>query len=99
MIDGVVIRPLAVIPDERGKVMHMLKATDPEFERFGEIYFSTVFPGVVKGWHFHRDMTLNYAVVSGMMPNRNPTVVPRAAVCAKAKSTKMTRLLSTWMPR
>jgi dTDP-4-dehydrorhamnose 3,5-epimerase len=45
--------------------MHMLRATDPYFQRFGEIYFSVVHPGVVKGWHLHTRMTLNYAVVSG----------------------------------
>lgn len=67
MIEGVLIQPLRQIPDERGRVMHMLKATDPHFERFGEIYFSTVHPGVVKGWHRHSRMTLNYAVVVGMI--------------------------------
>ena len=65
MIDGVLIHPLKRIPDERGTVMHMLKATDPHFEKFGEIYFSTIYPGVVKGWHLHSRMTINYAVVSG----------------------------------
>lgn len=65
MIDGVLIHPLRQIPDERGKIMHMLRADDPHFEKFGEIYFSTVYPGVVKGWHIHREMTLNYAVLAG----------------------------------
>ena len=67
MIDGVLIHSLNQIPDERGKIMHMLKSSDPHFEKFGEIYFSTVYPGVVKGWHLHSKMTLNYAVVSGMI--------------------------------
>ncbi len=67
MIDGVIVRGLATIADERGSVMHMLRADDPDFERFGEVYFSTVYPGVVKGWHMHREMTVNYAVVSGMI--------------------------------
>ena len=65
MIEGVVIKKLKKIPDERGKVMHMLKRTDLEFNRFGEIYFSTVYPKVVKGWHIHTKMELNYAVVVG----------------------------------
>ena len=65
MIDGVRVVPLRRIPDERGTVMHMLRATDPHFTQFGEIYFSTVYRGVVKGWHRHRDMTLNYACVFG----------------------------------
>src|SRR5262249_19341950 len=53
------------VPDERGTVLHMLKSTDPHFKQFGEIYFSSVYRGVVKGWHRHRDMTLNYACVFG----------------------------------
>jgi dTDP-4-dehydrorhamnose 3,5-epimerase len=64
-IEGVKVVPLRRIPDERGTVMHMLKRTDPHFIEFGEIYFSTIYPGVVKGWHLHHRMTLNYACVSG----------------------------------
>jgi NAD dependent epimerase/dehydratase family len=60
MIEGVVIHPLRQIPDERGKVMHMLRAQDPHFVGFGEIYFSVVYPGVVKGWHLHKQMVLSY---------------------------------------
>ena len=67
MIDGVLIHPLRQIPDERGKIIHMLRCDDPHFERFGEIYFSVVYPGVVKGWHLHKEMILNYAVVVGMI--------------------------------
>jgi dTDP-4-dehydrorhamnose 3,5-epimerase len=67
MIDGVLVRQVKQIPDERGRVMHMLRKDDPHFEEFGEIYFSVVYPEVVKGWHLHRVMTLNYAVVSGMI--------------------------------
>ena len=50
MIDGVKIVPLRQIVDERGKIMHMLKATDPHFIKFGEIYFSCAWPGTVKAW-------------------------------------------------
>jgi dTDP-4-dehydrorhamnose 3,5-epimerase len=67
MIDGVVVKPLRRIPDERGFIMHMLRSDDPDFEKFGEIYFSTIFPGVVKAWHLHKEMILNYSVVSGMV--------------------------------
>ena len=65
MIQGVSIRPLKQTPDERGKVMHMLRRDDPWFERFGEIYFSVIYPGAIKAWHLHKIMTLNYGVVSG----------------------------------
>ncbi len=67
MIHGVVIHPLTQIPDERGKIMHMLREDDSHFERFGEIYFSVVYPDVIKAWHLHQKMTLNYAVVFGMI--------------------------------
>ena len=67
MIDGVNVRPLRQISDERGKIMHMLRSDAPWFEKFGEIYFSVEYPGVVKGWHLHTRMTLNYAVVTGMV--------------------------------
>jgi dTDP-4-dehydrorhamnose 3,5-epimerase len=65
MIEGVQIIPLTQIPDERGKVMHMLRRTDAHFREFGEVYFSVVFPGAIKGWHLHRRMTINYAVPFG----------------------------------
>ena len=65
MIEGVVLTPLRQIFDERGKVMHMLREDSPIFSRFGEIYFSCTHPGVVKAWHLHKEMTLNYAVIHG----------------------------------
>ena len=64
-IEGVEIVPLRRIPDERGTILHMLRADDPHFRGFGEIYFTTVYRGVVKGWHRHVEMTLNYACVAG----------------------------------
>jgi len=65
MIDGVKVTPLKQIVDERGKVMHMLRSDSEVFQKFGEIYFSCIHPGIVKGWHIHKQMTLNYAVPHG----------------------------------
>jgi len=65
MIDGVKVTPLRQIFDERGKVMHMLRADSPVFSGFGEIYFSCTYPGAIKAWHLHKQMTLNYAVIYG----------------------------------
>ena len=65
MIAGVSITPLRQILDERGKIMHMLRSDAPGFQGFGEIYFSCVYPGAIKGWHIHSQMTLNYAVPHG----------------------------------
>lgn len=64
-IEGVTVKPLRRIPDERGTIFHMLRASDPEFQQFGEIYFSTVYQNVVKGWHKHAEMTLHYACILG----------------------------------
>ncbi|MGA2091686.1 MAG: dTDP-4-dehydrorhamnose 3,5-epimerase family protein [Endomicrobiales bacterium] len=65
MINGVAVRMLKQILDERGKVMHMLRSDSAEFESFGEIYFSTVYPAAIKAWHLHTKMVLNYAVIAG----------------------------------
>lgn len=67
MIEGVSVTPLRQITDERGKVMHMLRADAPVFHSFGEMYFSIVHPGAIKGWHLHKRMILNYAVPHGQI--------------------------------
>jgi dTDP-4-dehydrorhamnose 3,5-epimerase len=65
MIEGVKLIPLRQILDERGKVMHMLRNDDAHFQGFGEIYFSCAYPGAIKAWHLHKEMTLNYTVPHG----------------------------------
>jgi dTDP-4-dehydrorhamnose 3,5-epimerase len=64
-IEGVKVIPLRRVADERGTIFHMMRKTDPHFQEFGEIYFSTIYAGAIKGWHKHSDMTLNYACMSG----------------------------------
>lgn len=64
-IEGVVITPKRKIFDDRGAIFHMLRADESAFSTFGEIYFSQIYPGVVKAWHFHQEMTLNYYLVTG----------------------------------
>lgn len=66
LIDGVATRHLRLIPDERGYLMEMLRSDWPEFERCGQVYVTAVYPGVVKGWHYHRKQTDNFICVSGM---------------------------------
>jgi dTDP-4-dehydrorhamnose 3,5-epimerase len=66
-IEGLRITALRRIPDERGAIMHMLRDDADHFQGFGEMYFSLVYPGAIKGWHLHRQMTLNYAVPVGMI--------------------------------
>jgi dTDP-4-dehydrorhamnose 3,5-epimerase len=59
------LHPLKQFPDERGTVLHMLRANEPHYEVFGEIYFSTILRGKVKAWHMHRRKTVNLAVPIG----------------------------------
>ena len=65
MIHDVKITPLKIISDNRGKVMHMLRTDSQVFEKFGEIYFSTIYHQSIKGWHLHKESTLNYVCIKG----------------------------------
>ena len=67
-IDGVKTKPLRVIPDERGFLMEILRSDDPElFTRFGQVYVSATYPGVVKAWHYHQQQVDNFTCVAGMV--------------------------------
>ena len=65
MIEGVVLTKKNIYKDERGEIFHMMRNDDPIFEKFGEVYFSSVFKNQVKAWHLHKKMTLNYVAVVG----------------------------------
>lgn len=67
MIEGVKIKHLKPIPDERGRLMEMLRCDDDIFEKFGQIYLTTAYPGVIKGWHCHRKQFDNLCAVRGMV--------------------------------
>ena len=67
MIEGVKTKKLRVIPDERGRLMEILRADDDLFLKFGQVYMTTTFPGVVKGWHKHEKQTDHIACVAGML--------------------------------
>ncbi|MHA1377692.1 MAG: dTDP-4-dehydrorhamnose 3,5-epimerase family protein [Candidatus Helarchaeota archaeon] len=67
MIEGVKLKKLKVIPDERGRLMEMIRADDDVFIKFGQVYITTTYPGVVKGWHYHKKQYDNFACVTGML--------------------------------
>ena len=67
LIHGVTVKPLRLIPDERGYLMEMLRSDDPFFKKFGQCYVSVAYPGVVKGWHYHKKQTDHFVIVKGMM--------------------------------
>ncbi len=66
-IEGVIVKKLKVIPDERGFLMEMLRSDDDFFRKFGQVYLSVAYPGVVKGWHYHKEQTDHFTVVKGML--------------------------------
>ena len=67
MIEGTRIKPLNVIPDERGRLMEMLRTDDELFRGFGQVYMTTAYPGVVKAWHYHKKQWDHFVCVRGMM--------------------------------
>jgi dTDP-4-dehydrorhamnose 3,5-epimerase len=67
MIDGVHVKKLRIIPDERGRLMEMVRSDDEDFTKFGQVYMTTAYPGVVKGWHYHKIQTDYMTVISGML--------------------------------
>ena len=65
-IEGVSVKPLKVIPDQRGRLMEILRCDDPMFKQFGQVYVTTAYRGVTKAWHYHKLQTDHWAVVHGM---------------------------------
>jgi len=66
MIQGVEVKRLKVIPDERGHLMEIMRCDDSIFQKFGQVYITTAYPGVIKAWHFHTHQTDYITVVKGM---------------------------------
>lgn len=67
MIDGVVVKELAVKVDERGRLMELFRSDDPDLRGFGQVHLTTVYPGVVKAWRRHKKRTDVLTVVAGMV--------------------------------
>ena len=67
MIKGVKVKDLKVISDQRGWLMEILRKDDEIFDKFGQVYLTTAYPGVVKAWHYHKKQTDNFTCISGKM--------------------------------
>jgi dTDP-4-dehydrorhamnose 3,5-epimerase len=65
MINGVKIKKLKPIYDDRGHLMEILRNDDECFEKFGQVYMTTAKPGIVKAWHYHENQTDNFSCVYG----------------------------------
>ncbi|MBI4142381.1 dTDP-4-dehydrorhamnose 3,5-epimerase family protein [Candidatus Uhrbacteria bacterium] len=64
-ISGLLLTPLKILKDDRGQIMHLLRADAPHFQKFGEVYVSGINAGATKGWKIHARAVANLAVVSG----------------------------------
>jgi dTDP-4-dehydrorhamnose 3,5-epimerase len=67
LIVGVETKKLTVIPDERGRLMEILRSDDKLFRKFGQLYMTVAYQGVVKGWHYHKVQWDNFSVPKGMI--------------------------------
>lgn len=68
LLNGVKTKALRQIPDERGWLMEVLRSDDQDlFDKFGQVYVSATYPGVVKAWHYHERQIDYFACVSGMI--------------------------------
>ncbi|MBM3295986.1 MAG: dTDP-4-dehydrorhamnose 3,5-epimerase [Candidatus Aminicenantes bacterium] len=67
MIAGVKTKTLRVLPDERGRLMEILRRDDALFQEFGQVYMTTTYPGVVKAWHLHKKQSDNICCLGGMI--------------------------------
>jgi dTDP-4-dehydrorhamnose 3,5-epimerase len=67
LIEGVVVKKLKVIPDERGRLMEILRCDEEIYQKFGQVYMTSVLPGVVKGWHYHKKQFDHFTCINGMI--------------------------------
>jgi dTDP-4-dehydrorhamnose 3,5-epimerase len=67
MIQGVAVKDLRVVPDERGRLTEILRSDSELFRNFGQVYFTTTYTGVIKAWHMHRVQDDNVACIIGMI--------------------------------
>lgn len=66
-IEGVEIKKLTTFADERGSLTEILRRDDEIFEGFGQCYVSVSYPGVIRGWHYHKKQTDYFTCVVGMI--------------------------------
>lgn len=65
MIQGVQVKNLKVIPDERGFLMEILRSDDAMFEQFGQVYMTSCKKGIAKAWHYHKEQSDHFACLHG----------------------------------
>lgn len=66
-IVGVIVKPLKLLPNERGRLMEVQRCDDPEFPGFGQVYVTQSFGGVIKAWYRHKVQVDQIAVITGLV--------------------------------
>lgn len=67
MINGVKIKKLKLLPDDRGRLMEILRCDDEIFTKFGQVYMTSAYPCIIKAWHYHKIQTDHFTCISGKM--------------------------------
>jgi len=67
MINDVITKQMRFIPDERGRLVEILRNDEDMFVQFGQVYLTTTYPQVVKAWHFHKKQDDFITCVKGML--------------------------------
>lgn len=66
-IAGVVVRPLKLLPNSRGRLMEVLRNDDDLYLGFGQAYITSTYPGVIKAWYRHHRQIDQIASVTGLV--------------------------------
>ncbi|MFH1403051.1 MAG: dTDP-4-dehydrorhamnose 3,5-epimerase family protein [Candidatus Altiarchaeota archaeon] len=66
IIEGVLVKKLKPIHDDRGWLMEIMRRDDDIYDEFGQVYMTTAYPGVIKAWHSHRNQDDHFCVLKGM---------------------------------
>ena len=67
MIKDMQVKKLKLIPDERGRLMEILRSDEEIFRNFGQVYMTTAYPGIIKAWHYHKKQDDYFTCISGTM--------------------------------
>jgi len=67
MIEGVIVKQLKLLADERGWLMEILRKDWDVYEKFGQVYITAAYPNVVKAWHMHKKQTDHLVCIKGMV--------------------------------
>jgi dTDP-4-dehydrorhamnose 3,5-epimerase len=66
-IHGVVVVPLKLLPNARGRLMEIVRRDDPDVIDFEQVYLTSTYPGVVKAWYRHHHQVDQIATISGLV--------------------------------